>query len=639
MGQPFPHYQQAQIHQGLPGYQPQLPVVFGQPAGMDPLQAAALAQGVDPRMLAQAQQQVADPNGGDLLNIVPGPREAAIGAAAGLGTAYGLAALMGPNYDGAIPVAAQWLDNLAWIRKLTDWTGARYQEWGGKHPWLREAFLTTAASAPKGSKDWQRYAEDAVSQMEKRHIEMVMKKLPNRFNENLKKAYENSYLNAKKADIIKEYNEHVKKNFAKKVKSLKPDNIDYQEALKALENGRDARLLKKDDALFNFAKKDAEWLKHADNLTFDTTLKQAKAQMHYLENVADKLSPEENQILQRLRGVKQRIIGLQGHYKPAYEAQAKLTAKMAADGVGPVGQLLALSGQYLQRIFNGDTLSTGSQKLLGIIDINPSMFGPIMAGGFIFGMSAQKATNAKEGEKTKTFFHDFFGTGIANFVGWELGRKWLNSSGIIHKVFGRFGTKRPFDNPIGSRLPIFGERFGKGVQKLLGGNSRFAKTMGTVMGKGLGGFFAGLTLGGLATELIAMFAFGGAFQFVGEKIAHGIFGKPSQESIDGKGQQQPQAINPQMTQQAGMAYNPAMAAAARFHAQNTMPGQAFAPQLTPEAQSKAMMPSFSLSPAQIIDNPASKSMQSLENSIMRNHATQQKKNNGRTPYFDPDALL
>jgi len=322
-----------------------------------------------------------------------------------------------------------------------------------------------------------------------------------------------------------------------------------------------------------------------------------------------------------------------------------------------VGQFLALNGQYLQRIFNGDTLSMGSkpivnQKLFGAAGdfikgmFNAKVLGPMTAGAFIIGMSAQKAKNAQEGEKTKTFFHDFFGTGIANFVGWELGRKWLNSSGLVYKALGRFGTKRPLYNPIGSRLPIVGERCGKGVEKWLSSNPWVAKAIGSdhlvtqiisgVSGKWLGGFFAGATLGGIATEMIAMLAFGSAFQFVGEKIAHVIFGKPSQDSIDGKGQQQPQAMNPQMMQQAGMAYNPAMEAA-RFNGQSPLPGQAFAPQFTPGVQTRTM-PSFSLSPSQIIDNPASKNMQSLENSIIRNYATQQKKNNGRASYFDPDTL-
>jgi hypothetical protein len=633
MGQPFPYYQQGQFPQGLPGPLPQQPVVFGQPPGMSPLQAAALAQGVDPGMLAQAQQQVADPNGGDLLNIIPGPREMAIGAAAGVGTAYCLSALMGPNYDGGIPVVAKWVDSLSGVQKLSEWAGTHYQQLGGKHPWIREALLTTAASAPYKCTNWQEYAEKAVSQMENRHVEMIMAKLPNRFNDKLKEAYQKNYLNDKKTEIIEAYKQHVEKNFKEKISGLTRGTEAYQ----VVEEGKNTRLRNLENhEFFNFAQKDAKWLKNADNLNFETTLNQVRAQMHYLETAPHKLSPEENQILQRLRGVKERIRGLKSHYKPAYEAQAKLTAKLAADGVGPVGQFLALGGQYLQRIFNGDTISMGSKSMF-----NANLLGPMMAGAFIIGMSAQKAKNAKEGEKTKTFFHDFFGTGIANFVGWELGRKWLNSSGLVYKALGRFGTKRPFYNPIGSYLPIVGERCGIGVekflQKRLGGKNMVTQVMGAVMGKGLGGFFAGVTLGGLATELIAMFAFGSAFQFVGEKIAHVFFGKPSQDSIDGKGQQPPQAINPQaMMQQAGMAYNPAMGAD-RFNGQSPLPGQAFAPQFTPGVQTRAM-PSFSLSPSQIIDNPASKNMQSLESSIIRNHATQQKKNHGRTSYFDPDAL-
>ncbi|WP_373531657.1 hypothetical protein [Vampirovibrio sp.] len=640
MGQPFPQFQKGAFPPALNGLMPpQQPSPDG-PVGMNPLQAAAMAQGgVDPRMMAQAQQQVADPNGGDLLNIFPGPKEMGIGMVAGLGTAYGFSALMGQQYNGPIPAVAKWLDNVPGVRKLTDWAGARYQKLGGKHPWLKEGLLTTASSVPVNlSKDpaklqWQKYAQNSVSDMEKRHIEAMMEKFPNRFNDNLKKAYEQQYLQAKKLDIIKAYNQHVDKNFKQRIKDLPANSDAYQEILR----GKEKRRLKADTPFFNFAQKDAQWLKNPHNLNFETTLNQARAQLHYLENATHPLSPDEKQILQKLRGLKERIRGLKGHYKPAYEAQAKLTAKLAEGNVGPLGRMMALSGQYIQRIFNGDTLSLGSKSIF-----NASLLGPLMAGGFLFGMSLQKAKNAKEGEKTRTFFHDFFGTGIANFVGWELGRKWLNSSTAFHKLLGKFGTMRPFDNAVGSRIPIFGERFGKGVQKLLGGEgSRFAKGMGTVFGKGIGGFFARLTMGGLATELIAMFAIGSAFQFGGEKIAHLIFGKPSKDSLDGKGKQPAQAPQgiitpPGMQPAGGMAPNP-MSKASVNSPQNPLQPPGFVPQAPAGIQPKAM-PSFSLSPSQIIDNPASKQMKSMESSIISNYDGQQKKSHGRTNYFDPSTL-
>lgn len=646
MGQPFPQYQNGQFPQGLPGALPQQGVL-GQQAGMNPLQAAAMAQGipgVDPRMMAQAQQQVANPNGGDALNIFPGPKEMAIGAVAGVTSAYGLSALMGQNFDGALPETAKWIDNVPWVRKFSDWAEKHYQTLGQKHPWIAEGLLTKASSVPLNEKNWQKYAQDAVSEMEERHIKTLMDKFPNRFDDKLRNAYHGAYLTNHKDKIIDAYNEHVRKNFEDKIKGLTPGTEDYEKVVK----GRDAKLLNKTDEFFNFAQKDAKWLKGAN---FETTLNQAKAQVHYLENVKGKLTPDEAKILQRLKGVKERIVGLNRHYKPVYEGQARLTAKMAAEGVGPVGRFMGLTGQYLQRIFNGETLSMGSKSFLSM-----SLMGPMLAGGFIFGMSAQKAKNAKEGEKTKTFFHDFFGTGIANFVGWELGKKWLNSTGIVHKVLGKFSTKRPFDNAVGRYIPIFGEGAGKatqsGLQKI-GANGKFANFMGKVAGKGIGGWFARLTLGTLATELIAMFAIGSAFQFVGEKVAHLIFGKPSQESIDGKGKQksQQQPGNPQMMPQAGQSGypaqmgNPAIAAAqpmrqATFNGQNmAMPGQSLAQQTMPQpgAQPKAM-PAFSLSPAQISQSTASKGMQSLESQIMTDYGQRQKKSNGRINYFDPNSF-
>ncbi len=655
MGQQFPNFQNAPFLPGQANAQPQMPAAPGAQAGMNPLQALAQQfPGIDPRLMNKAQQQVANPDAGDALTIFPGPKEMAIGAVGGVLTASALSALMeqGKNgpFDGKIPKAAQWIDELAGVKTISNYFNDRYKKI--EQDYLKEALFTSIVKdVPVNAKQdvIDRAVQKAVQDMEKRHVENALAKFPNRFDDNLRKYYQDTFLKEFKDKGLTAYKERLDKTFLERTQGLAPDSAEY----KAIEAGKKARTVSTDQ-IFNFAQKDAKLPDSIKN--FDQSISQAKAQIQYLESLP-KHTKEQAQLYQRLRGVKERINGLKGHYKPSYEAQAKLTANLVSRDVGPIGRTIALAGQYLQRIFNGDTMSMGGS---GKRWFNAGMLGPVFAGALIWGQSINKASKAQDGEKVKTFFHDFFGTGIANFIGWELGRKWLNSSGLIHKALGRFNTKRPFDNVIGRNMPIFGERFGKKVGdpivKAFGANW-FTKGVRGFLGTGLGGMMARLSLGGLATELVAMFVFGSAFQWIGEKFSHLIFGKPSKDSIEGKkpqlpsqgqqpglppGMQQPMGFNPQaLQQQAGgfpnQPYNPAMAAGlGQPIARNGMNG----PQ-QPAGQVPVVFPAnqrFSLSPTQVSQNHAAGHEQLIQQQIVNQQKSDQQKTNGRNSFFNPNVL-
>lgn len=603
---------------------------------------AQAMQGIDPRMLAMAQQQMADPNGGDILgSILPGPKEAALGAAAGVATALGLSALIGEKLNGPLPEAAKWIDELAGVRQVSQWLERHQNSLTQRFPFLSEGFLSNTLCLDEQGKPVHDYAH-AVARMEEKHIGKVLEKFPNRLSEPQQKAYEallskhQTAIGAKYATLTEEY-------FKEQLQKLESEfSGDALKTYKAKLNTERVAALKWADKTPAFTSKQADWLAaHTQQGRFQNVMNATQAKLEVLEELGGKATKEQKQLFQSLRGLKERISGLNNLYKPSYEAQAKLAANLARDGVGPIGRTIALGGQYLQRIFNGETLSMGAKKGF----MNWSLLGPVAAGAMIFGMAFKKANHAKEGEKTKTFFHDFFGSGVANFIGWELGKKWLNSTGLFHKVLGRFATKRPFDaTSMGRWIPFFGENCGKWVQKACGGQTMAAQGLGTVFGKGLGGFFSRLTLGGLATELTAMFVFGSGMQWVGEKVAHVIFGKPSKESIEGPSArntmpQGPQALMAANLMSGAMPGTP-MAPGRPLLAGNPAAGGAMpglAQPSTQQAQQRTL-PKFSISPEQISQNGQAQEAQGLQSQILKSSQLQQSKNHGRPNYFDPNSF-
>ncbi len=648
MGQQLPNFQNGQFPQGLLNG---APFQAGAMTGGFPALSGALPggiAGVDPRMMAQAQQQVANPDAGDMMGILPGPKELAMGGAAGAATAASLYSLMGKDNDGFIPKFANWVDSFKGVNSVSHKLEQKFAQWTQGDGWLprflKESWLTRATQL--NGQTPQQAAAAAVQAMEARQIQLAMANFPRRFSPELKQYYEAEFLKNQKSHIIKAYDERLTQYVKGQMERLSPDDV---AEIARLNQGRLDRLNPVKAGFFNFADNNAAWLKNTDQLGFDKALTQLKAQLRYLEG-KEKLAPQEAKILEKLRGLHERIGGLKHHYRPSFEAQAQLTAKLASQAsgankaTGPIGRGIALFSQYIQRIFNGDTMSMGSGGA-------SRFFGPVLAGGIIFGQSFTKAKNAQPGEKKKAFFHDFLGTGIGNFIGWELGRKWLNSSGVMHKVLGKGATLRPFDNKIGRWMPIFGEKFG----------SLFGKgILSKIAGRGLGGFFASLTLGGLATELLAMFAFGSAAQFVSEKISHLIFGKPSKESIEGKAArkqpgQAPNGMNPMQQGQPGIpqqanaaAFNQGMMANSplqrtAFNGQPAAMPQAQAAQIPGGAQSAPMprtleanqpSPGFSLSPESITQSPQASAMQNLSNQLRTDADKLQNKNKERVNYFN-----
>lgn len=700
MGQQFPNFQNPQFLQGLANAQQQQGMAAppGAQGGVNPLQALSQhIPGIDPRMMNQAQQEVANPNAGDALNIFPGPLEMALGGVGGLATAAGISALMeqgnkGP-FDGWIPTAAKRLDELPLVRKASNFFNNHYKT-KIENKALNEALFTSILKdVTKNSSQAEIDAavQKAVRQMEGRHVEKTLAKFPNRFNDNLRAYYQNTFLKDFEKNGLKGYQDRLEETFKQRVNSLSTDSPDYQKDYNKLKSDKQLREVT-DKNIFNFAEKTAPNQTNPKlPQSFDQAMSQAKAQMRYLEKLEEggtKLSKEQKQILERLKGAKERMNGLKGHFKPSYEAQARLTAQMAKNEVGPLGRTVALAGQYLQRIFNGDTMSMGNR---GKGFLSSAMMGPLLAGALIFGQSIKKARDSEDDQKVKIFFHDFFGSGIANFIGWEFGRKWLNSTGIAHKALGKFGTKRPFDNAMGRWMPVFGEKFGKTVGNPIVktfGQNWFTKGVRTVLGTGLGGLMSRLTLGGLATELAAMFVFGSAFQWVGEKVSHGIFGRPSKDAIDGKkpnqpglpGQPQqpgmsptgpmamgfnpngPQAATPQGMGQPGMgaqgpqpqglqqrafgqqgpipattAGNPAMAYG---QAQPGMPANPYGQPPQPQVPQVPVVPPdnqrFSISPAAVSQSSAASGEQQVYQQILNAQKSDQQKVNGRNNFFNPN---
>lgn len=555
MGQQLPNFQNGPLPAAFLNGQPP------QPTGIVPNAPAMGIPGVDPRMMAQAQQQIADPNGGDAVSILPGPKEFGLGAAAGVGTALGLRVLAGnpEKGEGAISWLATKLDRFHGIRDLSDWLNGKFKNASAKNRGYREYLLSTALDKGK--------AEQAIAEMEKNQLTSILEQFEKRFD-------------SEKAWFGKRAGNKEK---AKKLEQA------YSKLHAEMGNPKAINLLP------------GQWSQYP-NQRFGDVMSDLEAKIEFLAKKTNK-SPEEKRLSKLLFNLKERISGVNGHYKPIVASQARIASALAEKNVGPVGRSIALGMNYLQRIFNGDTLfkktdeearkkaidalngKQGLKKAMGLIKNHVGamtekampFLGPVLAGGIIFGQSLDKAKKSKQGEKKQAFFQDFIGSGIGSFVGWEVGRKLLVSARIPERVFGK-AASNTLPRIAGRSIPLLGA----------------------------------ITLGGLATEVVAMFGFGFVFQKAGEKISHVIFGKPSE--VDPNGKAKPAASNPYKA--AGMpngAY-PAMAQSPGFQ---PAPGAMAAPG-TNTAQPQASAPQFSINPAEIAQSKAGNSMQSLQNQIIQN---------------------
>jgi hypothetical protein len=266
---------------------------------------------------------------------------------------------------------------------------------------------------------------------------------------------------------------------------------------------------------------------------------------------------DERFILKRLTATHSRLRGLNGLYKPSFESAAVTTARLSAKGTGFAGRMIKGVGLILQQNFSGATavggrmgvganpVTTGgshafAQKTVwsGLKQARGFLLPAIFGLGMILATSIHRYNKAKPGEKKAAFFHDFLGFGVGNLVGWELGRRFLTGVGFS-RVFGKQAARIV--------LPL-----------------------------------ANWTLGGVATELTAMFLVAGQSQKLLEKVSHVFFGTPSKESLGETEETVPPA--PAATTTTGLAASPAQQQASQSVSPVALSS------LTPVAQLKSQSP-------------------------------------------------
>lgn len=187
------------------------------------------------------------------------------------------------------------------------------------------------------------------------------------------------------------------------------------------------------------------------------------------------------------KGLFNRMTGLKNNVVVQYGKKYALLQKTNA---GPVGRFFLSLGDHIRGIFGGEASQMGQGRMLKLL-------GPLMVGGLVIGMALKEAKDAPPGEKIKSFFHNFLGTGIGLFVGMQVGTKVLGSTGIIGKLLK-----------------------GANVAKFLG---RFS-------------------IGGAIATFVGMFLLSIPFQKAGEWLSHAIFGKPKKvqdEELKKSGYQPP----------------------------------------------------------------------------------------------------
>ncbi|HEY9688109.1 MAG TPA: hypothetical protein V6C52_14135 [Coleofasciculaceae cyanobacterium] len=321
----------------------------------------------------------------------------------------------------------------------------------------------------------------------------------------------------------------------------------------------------------------AELTSGASKTNFQQFLDKADQKLEALASKSGKDKAEKLALIE-LRRARRLVNSQMKHHLPHIEPHYKMLFDLGKKGTGPLGKAFTSTMNIITRIMGGETMMTG----LGMsAKPTSSLFGklalPFINGWMIIGLSYKQARKAQEGEKTKTFFHSMLGFGIANFVGWELGRRWLRSMGLQNKIFGKFSG--------GS--PLF---FLRWIPKL-------------------GPWLTKLTLGGFATEMIAALVIGGLFQKAGEWVSHKIFGTPSEASLNPDKFKKAPPLPSGDHLRDGKVFNQFAKGAAM---QSAMPSQANAAM---PSQANATIPPLpsSLSPDQIAYNPIASSPQSPDN--------------------------
>lgn len=558
------------------------------------------------------------------MGAFPGPREMALGAAAGVATVSALNFMQKKQFTSKV---SHLLDRIPLSKNM----GKKFDQFmmaqGKKDSrigrYIQEFFMTPTLTLPSGATAAEQKAavETAVRQMEQRKLGKSLE------------------------------------NFQKYFKPNKKTGVN--EMGKAYQAMHSAKL--EGNALHLVSLNPKQW---PEGKTFAQLLPELKDQIAHLKGIQNPKKPEKR-LIRIMENLFERVDGMNNHIKPSFESQAFSSAKMSAEGVGLFGRTFGTFMHTIQRIFSGSTVSGGPMENLGervdgmlgikvdAADVVPSFknwasnlshvgeqgffnhmleksrslakilgakitphIGGVMIGVMIFGTSFKKAHDAKDGDKTRSFFHDLLGVGIANFIGWEFGKQFLGAMNFSEHVFGKSAS---------NRLPGF-------LRKIP--------------------FIGTWTLGAFAVEILAMTVFGGVlFQPIGEKISHLLFGKPRDEkekdSLKGTAQQvaapgmnaalaarggglannaipHPGMAQPYPTLQPGVGavnYKPQLAPGT-----NDRPASAFA-QPT-QFKQPVNQPVFSITPEQIRHNLAAEKQQGIEKNI----ESQYKGSHIKSPY-------
>lgn len=265
----------------------------------------------------------------------------------------------------------------------------------------------------------------------------------------------------------------------------------------------------------------------AGGTTFDGAKSALTQKIAALEAKGKSLSKAEYKSLKAYRGAFQSIHGMKTFsYSAVHAQQAAQMAHLTAKGVGPIGRSVAHLSMYTERIFNGGTLKNmlgGKADEAGAKAFSLGRLLPAALGGaFIIGGAVSKARKAKEGEKTSTFMHEFWGIGIGSLVGWEVGQKFLTAigfRGLMDKVGSKLGASH-----LANRV-------------MTPGRGLLEKVFSPASVSKVAKFLPKFTFGGVTVGLLGMFAFGSIFQKIFEKASDSIFGKPSPESLNPDAQQ------------------------------------------------------------------------------------------------------
>jgi len=221
-------------------------------------------------------------------------------------------------------------------------------------------------------------------------------------------------------------------------------------------------------------------------------VKRAYLQQKVNDNTASK---EEKALLKRLSGthdfLDKGVLQSTGVAGGNIRDKAKMTAEMRKRGVGSIGKFYVNTMDHMKNIFGGEMMmgSMGKNKMAAIPML---IFGSLVSSAMVIAPAIHAGNQADKGDKTKSFLENFVGFGICNFIGWELGRRFLAGTGLMHKILGRHSLKHPL---------------------------KFMKPIPGFLGRWAGR----TTLGGFATELVAMFAAGAIAESMGKKVVDLFF--------------------------------------------------------------------------------------------------------------------